>query len=61
MPRLRIERLKCVACRHYREEGIVNRCYVPSNVYVNWLGNVFKLPPEKKNYNGRCEHHEEVT
>jgi hypothetical protein len=61
MPRMRIDRVKCVQCEHYEEDGIVNRCYVPGNVYHNWMGKVYRLPPTKKNYNGQCPDYKEKT
>jgi hypothetical protein len=61
MPRMRVDKVYCVACRHYTKEGISQRCIQSTNLGQNWLGLVYQEHPEQKNYNGRCKHYEEVT
>lgn len=61
MPRMRVDRVRCVACRHFKEEGISLRCIVEDNRYQNWLGLMYREHPSQKNYNGECKDYEEIN
>ena len=57
---MRVEpELKCVACQHYKVEGISERCIQVNNTFNSWIGTCYKLHPSTKNLRGRCKYYEE--
>lgn len=57
---VRIITIRCVACQHYLEDGILKRCTYPDNLYTNWLGTAYTEHPTAKNRKGDCHEFQKI-